>query len=74
MALVLGRDGELVKSLRVVLEDVPDDALKGVLKGFSTVSLTVLLVASLTMSSSSNFSWWYGGVSVWGAFFFWSNP
>ena len=32
----------------------------------SAVSLTVLSAMSLLRSSSSGFSWWYGGVSVWG--------
>ena len=65
--------GGLVKSLRVVLEDLPNKALKGVLDSFSTVllgvvsvvpsavSLKVLSAASLTMSSRSDFSWWCGG-------------
>ena len=61
--------------LRVVLKDIPDEALRGVLKDFLdgalegvllSVSLRVLSAMSLPTSSSSNFSLWYGGVSVWG--------
>ena len=44
MVFVLGRDGGLGESLRVILEDVPDEALEGVLNDFSKVLLRVFSV------------------------------
>ena len=47
VALVLGRDGGSVESLRVVLEDVPNEALGGVLEDFRDRALEGVLDGSL---------------------------
>ena len=47
VALVLGRDGGSVESLRVVLKDVPNEALGGVLKNFLDGALEGVLYGSL---------------------------
>ena len=67
--------GGLVKSLRIILKDVPDEVIKGVLKSFLTVllrvflvvplvvSLAVLLAASL-MTSFTQFFFFFGMTSI----------